>query len=177
MSEYGTFTKPGTVRLERLLPGPIERIWAYLTEPDKRAVWLAGGAMELRVGGRVELQFHHADLSAEKTPPPKYTGCKGGVSMIGEVTRCDPPRLLAYTWNNDGKTSEVTFELTPQGSKVLLVITHRLPPDMGLITSVSGGWHAHVGLLMDHLEGREPRPFWSSHATLEAEYARRLAGS
>jgi uncharacterized protein YndB with AHSA1/START domain len=66
MSEFGTFTKPGTVRLERLLPGPIERIWAYLTEPDKRAVWLAGGPMELRVGGRVELQFHHADLSARR---------------------------------------------------------------------------------------------------------------
>ena len=35
-SKMGTSTEPGTVRLERLLPGPIERAWAYLTESDKR---------------------------------------------------------------------------------------------------------------------------------------------
>ena len=37
MSEYGIVTEAGAVRFERLLPGPIERVWAYLTDPDKRA--------------------------------------------------------------------------------------------------------------------------------------------
>ena len=60
MSEYATVTGPNTVRLERLLPGPIERVWAYLTEPEKRAKWFAGGPMEVRVGGRVEFKFRHA---------------------------------------------------------------------------------------------------------------------
>src|SRR5690606_39019955 len=32
-----------TVRFRRVLPGPIERVWAYLTEADKRAKWFAGG--------------------------------------------------------------------------------------------------------------------------------------
>ena len=32
---YGVQTAPDTVRIERLLPGPIERLWAYLTESDK----------------------------------------------------------------------------------------------------------------------------------------------
>jgi hypothetical protein len=27
--EYGAITRPGTFRIERLLPGPIERVWAY----------------------------------------------------------------------------------------------------------------------------------------------------
>ena len=27
-----TFVEPDTVKLERLLPGPVERAWAYLTE-------------------------------------------------------------------------------------------------------------------------------------------------
>ena len=42
------------------------------------------------------------------------------------VTRCDPPRVLSYTW---GEHSEVTFELSPQGDDVLLVLTHRRLPD------------------------------------------------
>ena len=66
MSEYGIVTEAGAVRFERLLPGPIERVWAYLTEPEKRGTWLAAGPMELRVGGRVELNFHHA--SQARTP-------------------------------------------------------------------------------------------------------------
>jgi uncharacterized protein YndB with AHSA1/START domain len=48
------------MRLERLLPGPVERVWAYLTESEKRATWLCGGEFELRVGGRVRLEFDHA---------------------------------------------------------------------------------------------------------------------
>jgi uncharacterized protein YndB with AHSA1/START domain len=36
---YGKFITPGEVRIVRLLPGPIERIWDYLTVPEKRARW------------------------------------------------------------------------------------------------------------------------------------------
>ena len=39
----GTLIEPGTLRMERTLPAPIERVWAYFVEPDKRAAWLAGG--------------------------------------------------------------------------------------------------------------------------------------
>ncbi len=57
MNEYGVVTEPRTVYFERLLPGPIERVWAYITESEKRGKWLATGEMELRVGGRVDLKF------------------------------------------------------------------------------------------------------------------------
>jgi uncharacterized protein YndB with AHSA1/START domain len=176
MSDYGVVPEPGTVRLERLLPGPIERIWAYLTEPEKRAKWLAGGPMELRVGGAVELRFHHADLSAEKVVPERYKRMEGGHTMSGHVTRCEPPRLLAYTWGSP-TDSEVTFELTPQGADVLLVVTHRRLPDRKTMASVAGGWHAHIGILEDVLAGRSPRGFWSTHARLASEYERRFADS
>jgi len=33
-----------TVRFERLLPGPIERVWDHLTDPHLRRTWLAGAA-------------------------------------------------------------------------------------------------------------------------------------
>ncbi len=35
-----------TVRFERLLPGPVERVWDYLTRPDLQRTWLADSAVE-----------------------------------------------------------------------------------------------------------------------------------
>lgn len=176
MSEFGIVTEARTVRFERVLPGPIERVWAYLTESEKRGRWLASGPMELHVGGPVELNFRHADLTSQvERPPDKYSKCADGFTTYGRVTRCDPPRLLSYTWDErSGAASEVTFELTPQGEEVLLVLTHRRLGDRATMLSVAGGWHTHLGILIDHLNGRDPRPFWSTHARLEAEYERRL---
>ena len=175
MGEFGVVPEARTLRLQRVLPGPVERVWAYLTESEKRGKWLARGPMELRVGGRVELNFRNAELSPHKeTPPDRYRN-KGAGSLRGRITRCDPPRLLSYTWNEDsGSPSEVTFELTPQGADVLLVLTHRRLGDRAAMLSVAGGWHTHLGILIDHMNGREPRAFWSTYASLEAEYERRL---
>ena len=174
-SEFGVVPEARTLRLQRVLPGPVERVWAYLTESEKRGKWLARGPMELRVGGRVELNFRNAELSPhQETPPDRYRN-KGAGSLRGRITRCDPPRLLSYTWNEDSDTpSEVTFELTPQGADVVLVLTHRRLGDRAAMLSVAGGWHTHLGILIDHMNGREPRPFWSTYASLEAEYERRL---
>lgn len=81
MDDFGVIPEPGTVRFERLLPGPIERVWAFLTESDKRGTWLASGEMELRVGGRVALHFRHTDLSPVKEPTPeRYKQYEDGTS-------------------------------------------------------------------------------------------------
>ena len=120
MSEFGVLAEARTVRFQRVLPGPIERVWAYLTESEKRGRWLASGPMELRVGGQVELHFRHADLTPHvERPPDKYSNCADGFTTYGHITRCDPPRLLSYTWDEkSGVASEVTFELSPQGDDV-----------------------------------------------------------
>ena len=39
---------------------------------------------------------------------------------------------------------------------------------------VCGGWHTHLDILVDVLEGREPKAFWKTHTALEAEYGKRL---
>jgi hypothetical protein len=57
MNEYGVVTEARTVRLERVLPGPIERVWAYLTDSKKRGRWFASGPMDLRLGGEVSSGF------------------------------------------------------------------------------------------------------------------------
>lgn len=176
VGEYGIATETGTVRFERLLPGPIERVWAYLTESDKRAKWLASGPMELRVGGRVELTFRHADLSAHVEPTPdQYKHYGDAPSFSGRVTHCDPPRRLSFTWGEPSGESEVTFELSPQGADVLLVLTHRRLADRAAMRDVAGGWHTHLDILDDDLNGRARRPFWSTHARNEAEYKQRFA--
>ena len=110
MSRPVTVVEPGTVKLERLLPGPVERVWAYITEPGKRARWLAGGDFELRVGARIRLEFDNNSLSADKDAPPKYKG-REKKGFGGVITRLEPMRLLAHTWTWDSGDTEVTYEL------------------------------------------------------------------
>jgi uncharacterized protein YndB with AHSA1/START domain len=171
MNEYGVVTEARTIRMERLLPGPIERVWDYLTDSTKRGKWFASGKMDLRPGGSIEFFFNHADLSAEKTPPAKHKNKASGVSMSGTVTAVDPPRLLSFTF---GSAGEVTFELTPKGKDVLLVLTHRQLKDRDMMVGVSSGWHSYLAILIDVLNGDEPRPFWTTVTKMESEYERRI---
>ena len=162
MTERATLIKPSTIRFERLLPGPVERVWAYLTESKKRATWLAAGEFDLRIGGKVELHFDNDHLSDECAPPGAMGA--GKHSAHGKITRLEPLRVLAHTWSWDGGESEVTYELTSKGKDVLLTIQHRLPDDRGLKLAVGGGWATHVGILADQLNGVKPRPFFATHA-------------
>src|SRR5262245_58476565 len=112
MDDYARMIEPLVLRIERLLPGPIERVWAYLTESEKRRKWLARGEMEQRPGGAHELIFQHSELSAEKDYPEKFKGLEKGYHSHGTVLRCEPPHLLVFTWGDDNSRefSEVTFE-------------------------------------------------------------------
>lgn len=174
-SEHGVITEPGTIVFRRTLPGPLERVWSYLVESEKRGRWFAAGETELHPGGKVEFHFLHRTLSSEPTPE-RFRDMEDGVSFEGRVTACDPPRMLSYTWpeSSGGDSSEVTFELTPQGNDVLLVLAHRrLAPDN--MAGTAAGWHAHLGILEDRLGNRTPRGFWTLHAKAEADYERMIA--
>jgi uncharacterized protein YndB with AHSA1/START domain len=171
--KHGIFPEPGTIRFERLLPGPVEKVWDYLTKSELKSKWLSAGDVEPRVGGLVELKFHHKDLSETDDPiPEKYRNMDEGTYFTGRVTQWKPPRLLSYTWGEEtGEDSEVTFELIPKGDKVLLILTHvRLGDDPAVLTSVASGWHTHLGILADRLSGFPPKGFWSVHIPLEDEY-------
>ena len=71
MNEYGVVLESGAVRFERLLPGPLERVWSYLTQSEKRGTWLASGEIEPRVGGAADLLFKHSEITSEQ-PPERY---------------------------------------------------------------------------------------------------------
>ncbi len=167
--DHGKFTAPDEVRLTRLLPGPIERVWEYLTDPEKRSRWFAGGPMELKAGGKYTLHMKHSNIAPDEKPPERYQKVHNvGIDFEGRVLRCEPPRLLAYTFDDE---SDVTFELTPQGKQVLLVLTHRSRgSDIPELSNYSSGWHTHLSLLVALLEGKPRPPFWATHARLKAEY-------
>jgi uncharacterized protein YndB with AHSA1/START domain len=174
-SEFGVVTGPDTVVFERLLPGPIERVWAYLTESDKRAKWFAAGDMELRVGGKVELIFRNSELAPAGEPvPERYRAHSQEIRSEGRVTRCEPPRLLSFLWGGANDGSEITFELSPQGTDVRLVLTHSRLANRAAMVDVSGGWHIHLRVLADQLRGRPKQPFWSTLEQLEAAYEQRI---
>lgn len=178
MNDYGELLDERTVRFERLLPGPIERVWRYLTESDKRALWLCGGDVETAVGGHVDMHFHNISLSESSdgdiSRPEKYRDMPLRMSFTGEVTRCEPPHLLQHTWEFEDENSEVCYELSEEGDHVRLVLTHRRLDTKDVVLSVSGGWHTHLNILVDVLNGDTPRPFYKMQARFEAEYAKRL---
>jgi uncharacterized protein YndB with AHSA1/START domain len=174
--DYATVLEPGTIRFERLLPGPIERVWSYLVDSDKRAQWLASGEMEPRAGAAAKLKFRHSSLSRNTAPIPEpYTNMEEGQVTEHTVTRCEPPRLLSWSWGSgkDGP-SEVTFELTPEGDKVRLVLTHRRLRDRKAMLAVGPGWHSHLAVLVSRLQGREPEAFWGSFTEAKSEYEKRF---
>ena len=47
--------------------------------------------------------------------------------------------------------------------------------DRDAMVSVASGWHTHVGLLIDILNGHELSGFWLTHARLKDEYEKRIA--
>src|SRR5882757_8162576 len=111
MNNDGQFGKVPMVRFERLLPGPIERVWEFLVDTNRLSGWFGEGTIEPRVGGAVRIM---------------------GGNIRGVVTRWTPPRRLTYTWNvfapgeNESSYPEsyVNFELEPRGDEVLLILTH-----------------------------------------------------
>eukprot|EP01036_Dinobryon_divergens_P057970 gene57970-77359_t len=68
------------VVFERQLRAPVEKVWAALTTPERLADWFGDAVVDLRVGGSIRL-WKEVDV---------------------EITVCDPPNSLAWTWELDG---------------------------------------------------------------------------
>ena len=83
MSEYGNAVEFGMVRFERLLPGPIERVW----------------------GGSLTLTFHHSRLAPRgEKAPEKHAGAEG-YSFTARVTLPPPPVVPALPLWGIGATA------------------------------------------------------------------------
>jgi uncharacterized protein YndB with AHSA1/START domain len=151
MSMEAQFQQAAMVRFARTLPGPIERVWEFLTNTERLPAWFGNGAIEPREGGAVSLMDGH---------------------IRGVITKWQPPRLLAYTWNvfSPGQTessypeSYLTIELEARGDRVHLTLTH-LPVLERFEKQNAMGWHTFLDLLEGTLRGE-------GHQTREAYVTR-----
>ncbi len=121
-------------------------------------------------------QYQHKHIAPDEVPPDQYKKVhETGFDMPGTILRWEPPRVLSYTFDDN---SDVTFELTPQGDEVVLLLIHRARgDDLPFLSGYASGWHTHLNLLIAHLEGTPPPAFWAMHTRLKVEYEKaRAAG-
>lgn len=170
---HGVLIEPTTLRIQRVLPGTVERIWAYLTEGELRRKWLAAGDMALQVDAPFELVWRNDELSTDPTDRPP--GFPEEESMKSRVIAVDPPHHLVFAWGGNG-TGEVTFDLEQQGDKVLLTVVHRRVSDRDTLLDVSAGWHAHLDTLASVLSDAAAEPFWERWLQLKVDYDQRHPG-
>jgi uncharacterized protein YndB with AHSA1/START domain len=166
---YGVLTEADTLIIQRVLPGPVERIWAYLTDSDLRRQWLASGEMPMTVGAPFELEWHNDELSQPAGDRPD--GMPEKHQMPSHIVAADPPRKLVIAWRNTG---DVTFELEPHGDEVLLTLTHERFASRSSIINHAAGWHAHLDILAARARGETSTNFWDQWRAFKDEYERRI---
>jgi uncharacterized protein YndB with AHSA1/START domain len=165
-------TAPDTIRLERLLDAPIEKVWRYLTEADLRREWFMGGT-DAKPDSEFELLNDHDNLSDEDVPYPEDYAPYKGRTWSEKVVRFEPPHLLATTFQG-GKNGIVTYELTPEGERTRLVLTHSGITSGSGAQDFGGGWTSHLAVLEARLAGRGVPDFWALHAQSRDAVAKAL---
>jgi uncharacterized protein YndB with AHSA1/START domain len=157
----------GSLRFERLLDAPLDKVWQFLVDPELRAQWFMGGPTELKVGGSFGLTMDHDKLSDGAALTPEKYQAYIGHSWEERITRYDPPHVLAFTWEK-GKAGEVTFTLTAEDGKTRLVLTHTGLRSRDDALDFGGGWHSHLAVLERRVRGERVPDFWALHAEAEA---------
>lgn len=153
MTDFATIPDRSTLILVRHLPGPIERVWAYLTDPKFLVKWLSGGTVADTVGGEVSFEM----------------------GARGRVTAIDPPHLLEYTWNEEDASvgpvvdSLVRWELAEEGDRVRLTLKQMHLPEIEVFAHAAG-WHAFLERLSTTVDGREPEPVMELFTRYRADY-------
>lgn len=172
MSEFGTIVDRETVEFERIVQGPIERVWRFITERQFLATWLGDGDL-LALGADFVLKIEGPDL-------PHSTGAR----IVGAITEFAPPRAIAFTWNHlpPGATtptiaeSRVSIELAEVGEQVRLTLRHaRIDPSF--TSRLGTGWHAFLDALDKRLRGQPIAAAASTFPRLLPEYERRFAAA
>lgn len=158
---------PDTLRFERLLDAPVEKVWRYLIDPELRARWFMGGPTDARVGGGIGLTMDHDRLSDGEVVTPERYRPYVGHSWEERITRIQPPHLLSFTWEG-GEAGEVTFELHAEDGKTRLVLTHGGLRGREDAINFGGGWHSHLAVLERRLRGDAVPDFWALHEQAEA---------
>lgn len=175
MDDFVTYPEPAVLEIYRDLPGPIERVWDYLTRSELRQKWICAGNVSDTVGGEIVFEFDHSRLSEQS--PPESHGDGGTVRMIGFVRVYDKPHHLAFSWpSGAGETpTEVVIRLSETERGVRLHLRHEKLATDAHKSGASAGWHTHLDILSDLVNDRKGRDFWECYVPLEQAYQARMA--
>src|SRR5215813_13019585 len=126
------------VVVERTLDGPVARVWKALTNDDQMREWYFDlKEFKPQVGFEFEFVVEHEGHSYHH---------------LCRVTEVVPQKKIAYSWRYKGEPGDslVTIELSPEGEKTRLKLTH-----MGVETfprtpayarkNFEAGWSAIIG--------------------------------
>lgn len=123
------------VKITRVLPVSIEKVWKAWTDPKALMQWKAPEGMrtpeaevDLRVGGVYMVKMVGGQVESPD-----------GVTVRGEYKVVEEPERLVFSWKWDGQDeeTEVTVELKALGEeKTELTLTHS-----GFATDESSGEH------------------------------------
>jgi uncharacterized protein YndB with AHSA1/START domain len=147
-----------TLRFERRLAHPIERVWTAITDPDELKHWFPANVEgERKSGGELRFTFEDHDIEA----------------TAGRIVEFEAPRLFAYSWGD----SMLRFELSPDGDGCRLIFTHLLGGDEPWGDAVSAprhaaGWDGCLRQLDAWLGGRTeelPEDFWLERSSFYLE--------
>ena len=137
------------LRFERRLSHPPEKVWSALTESGEQFGW------------------HPTPFEFEPTPGGRVNYLAGGdvpEMPDGEVTECEPPRLLAHTWGDD----LLRWEVHPDEGGCLLVLTHTFD-DRFKAARDATGWHLCLDALASLLQGEVAELFRSRSQEIAGE--------
>ena len=141
--------KTTSLRLQRVLPASVWRVFEVWTRPELMAQWFlvdpgwkGKAAVDLRVGGKYRVEMDRGD---------------GTIFVaFGEYLEIVPPRRLVFTWSSAVPAvsgSVVTVEIEPRGEDTQLTLTHDLLPDTDEGRAHAIGWEGTLGCLHSHLTG------------------------
>ncbi len=131
-----------TLRKTVYLNASKKDVWAYLTEPDKLAIWFHAPKSTLKAGD--ELAMYGAE--------------SGNKVIWGKVLRADPHDLLEYTFTikpMGDAVSTVRWRLQEVPGGTRLSLEHEGLPQgaesFGLTLALDKGWDEHIGRMRESL--------------------------
>jgi len=172
-NDFARLVSPQALEIARVLPAPVDRVWEHLVDPELRKLWFCAGATGTRPGDDFVMDFDHSRIS-DSDPPPEI-GCGDPVVMTGTIVTYDAPSVLAYSWPEEhGTGTIVTIRLKQDGDNTTLTLSHDRLSNPEYQKGASAGWHAHLDLLVDVMNGNERRDFWIHYAALKKQYDQRM---
>lgn len=138
--------------LTRVLPAPVEDVWASVTDPERTARWFGPWRGEGGSGGTVQVQM------AFEEERPWYDL---------RIEACEPPRRLAVTMIDEVGVWRVGFLLSTVDAGTELRFVQHLDTDEGL-ADIGPGWEYYLDMLVAS-RGDAPRPdFDDYHPAMKA---------